>query len=534
MKVEEIVALGKMTLPLSGKRPAQQWVKKGHATIGTEQEWKSDPDCTGIALKLGNVLVIDIDNKRLKHKTDIDAVSSRALEILGVESTFIVKSGSGNGSCHLYFLLPDSKVPNRQKLRSELSDPLFENIDILSNNQYVALPGSKHVQTDNFYTVYDNSKIHSLEDKWLMEPFVFQETNFKPYEGEIPLSKYLYDTKSRHKSIMKDAIFMVAVTSNEIPLEQLAKALQERVENSPCGSKTLLWDKKSRFDFYISTSLKAKSYYKASLSMEMIEQWGASMHFLSQIISPASIVLAVQLLKEFEEEGSHVMYRSYRQIADKILSVSTIQRCKNELVSAGFIKWERNDILNDVYSRWTLMHPAERTYGRKTFIDLTHPAFTDRRSGGLGVQAGFISDIAIKTKTFTLKELTEETKKEWGASKNTKNIITLMRKEGILVQNSLGLWRFDNDALDAFGANSEIKEFQHNKIQSHQQEREDYHHYIDKYKTNIEAATNLLNSKSTFYPLRYKEAKIILNKHNIERKFFKSSWLRHKETFSKS
>lgn len=527
MEIAELVKLGDKIIPVNGKSPAPGWVGKKHKTTGTPEEWAEDPKCTGTALKLGNLVVVDVDTKKVAVNIKIDTVIKRVQSALGTKSTFIVESGYGKGSCHMYFRLPKGKELDRHAINEALEGIEVGHIDILSGSQYCILPGSQYLNTMNEYKVYKENPV-----TWLPEVFCLQEQDAPVYDmdviGELQYvrpSKYLEDTKSRHRSIMKDAMFILAQVDGNMRSQELALQIQMRTENSPCATKTEKWTEQGKMDFYKTTAEKVSNLFIPNTASVRVKKWEEHLLTLRQKgASDGAMILAATLLKAFKNENALRISRSYRQLAvESVLSTTAIMRYRKELEELKFIKWYKGNWVTDNYSEWKLLAPP-RKIGFKLKVDLTSPAFTHTKSGGLGHQAAWVIQAAKQLHGFKLHHLASYAQKQLGASSDIKNCITRLVKAGIIIKDGK-MWELNKKALKSYGKAKIYKQNRKDKLRFYRTERENFGQYVEKLKAIWTKGLTLLEPEiASPFPVRYRQVKNKCSASGIDKKHYSTIW----------
>jgi hypothetical protein len=123
-------------------------------------KFKENKDAYGVVCGIGNLYVVDFDNKEIQEKL-----------MKNLPPTFSVKTG-GKGLLHLYFT-DKSKLP----LSYQIDRDGKRIVDIQGTGKQVIGPNSKHAETGNLYEVVNNVPIAEFPQEELLK--LLGELNLK-------------------------------------------------------------------------------------------------------------------------------------------------------------------------------------------------------------------------------------------------------------------------------------------------------------------------------------------------------------------
>lgn len=173
----------------AGKHPStKNWSKLPHTDADSIENWfevGAVQHGMGVVLD-DDILIVDVDAKGSKVGAESQLELEKALgDTLANLSTFIVDSGSGNGSRHYWF-----KKPRDVSIKKTLKQ--YPDIDFLSRGCYVVMPGSVH-KSGGVYSYpaikkSDPSKIIAAPDALVSvvkREFHFSEQHAEPGSCDI-------------------------------------------------------------------------------------------------------------------------------------------------------------------------------------------------------------------------------------------------------------------------------------------------------------------------------------------------------------
>ena len=524
------------TIPVSGKAPLSGQVGQDHEVKGNLEDWMKDPSFTGLALKLGNLVVIDVDTKKSVREWDTSKIVRSIHKTLGTDPTFTVSTGWGNGSCHIYFLKPEGSQLDRLHLREMLDTLDLPHYDILTGKQYVVTPGSVHPETKNRYKVYEWNDLQRLPDKFLTTHKAIVASEAPDIVLALPPSKFLGDTEHRHRSIMKEAMFILAKTEGQINETQLAEVLQQRTMESPSASKIMnLRSKSLRDNFFRDTARKSIEWFEPEKHTLKIDDWeGNLLHLKKQRrVSDGALALFSVLLREFRRENSSRMNRSYRQISqESCLSVGRIGEYRKELESKRMIVCRPAVWLVGTHTEWTLLAPRRKPTDRLV-VNPGNVVFSPKKSGGLGYAAAWVLQAASEKEVFGLTELGDYCVEKYGMSTNVRNTITQLRKEDIIIKTSPKKWVYNRQALTEYEGSRSMRNLIASKKTFYQNEREQFEDKTEPLLSAWSIGVKLAREATVpGYPVRYRTVKIIGTKEGIPKEHWSMiRWLANNPSF---